>query len=150
MSYPKVRVAALALSTLLGAGSLGALPATARAQSETLSTASELSALSAVVPVAVSASMSTLVLAGPSLLTVVAVQASADGAVWIVEQASSGARAVIHLAGSAVGASLVAVGTTAQAVTMSAGTLLIASGEVIAFIPNQVGRRLMHHERITY
>lgn len=150
MSHPKQRVVVLALAAALAGGSLSALPAPALAQSETLSAASELSALSAVVPVAVSVSLSGMVLSGPVLLTVVAVQASADGAVWIVENASDGARAVIHLTGSAVGASLVVAGTTARTVTLSAGTLLIASGEVIAFIPNEVGRRLMHHERITY
>ncbi|MEZ5653772.1 MAG: hypothetical protein R3E87_24840 [Burkholderiaceae bacterium] len=143
------RLAALALAGFFGAASLAALPAPVLAQSDTVSMASEMSALSATVPIAVSASMSALALSGPALLTIVAVQASADGAVWIVEQASTGARAVLRLTGRAAGLSMVGVGTTVQTVTLSAGSLLIASGEVIAFIPNALGHRLMHHERIT-
>jgi hypothetical protein len=32
---------------------------------------------------------------------------------------------------------------------ISAGVLLSAGGEVIAFIPNELGRALLHHERVS-
>jgi len=42
--------------------------------------------------------------------------------------------------------------STGMAVVVSvvgAGTVLSAAGEVIAFIPNEIGKALMHNERVT-
>ena len=42
--------------------------------------------------------------------------------------------------------------STGAAVVVSvigAGTLLSAAGEVIAFIPNEIGKALLHNERVT-
>jgi hypothetical protein len=42
------------------------------------------------------------------------------------------------------GVSLVA-GTAISVVTMAAGHVLITAGEVIAFVPSQIGKSLVHH-----
>ena len=73
--------------TLLAAALSAALMTTAHAHSE----ASELSALS-LLPAAVSVAAPSMLIAGGAVLTVVSVQASATGTVWVLERASDGAR----------------------------------------------------------
>ncbi|HEY6352978.1 MAG TPA: hypothetical protein VIY30_00685, partial [Burkholderiaceae bacterium] len=71
---------------------------------------SEVSAISAL-PVAVSVAAPAMLLAGGVVLTVVSVQASATGTVWVLERASDGARATLQFASAAAGASLAASGS---------------------------------------
>jgi hypothetical protein len=40
------------------------------------------------------------------------------------------------------------VGTTVQVVAESTGTLLIALGKLLAFIPNTVGEALLYNEQV--
>jgi hypothetical protein len=86
-----------------------------------------------------------LVLSAGATLSVVAVEASAEGTVWVLERASDGARASIKLAGH----SATAVGTGVVVTAMSAGWLLSAAGQAIAFIPNEIGKSLLYNERVT-
>jgi hypothetical protein len=106
--------------------------------------ASELSAIS-LLPVAVVVAAPALVLSAGATLSVVAVEASAEGAVWVLERASDGARASVKLAGQ----SAMAVGTGVVVTAMSAGWLLSAAGQAIAFIPNEIGKSLLYNERVT-
>ena len=106
--------------------------------------ASELSAIS-LLPVAVVIAAPSLVLSAGATLSVVAVEASAEGTVWVLERASDGARASVRLAGQ----SAVAVGTGVVVTAMSAGWLLSAAGQAIAFIPNEIGKSLLYNERVT-
>ena len=116
----------------------------AAAQSD-LSEASALSAL----PVAVSVAAPVMILSGGVLLSVVAVEASANGTVWIVERASDGARASLRFSGQLAQSSLLAVGGTITMTALSTGYVLSAAGQAIAFVPNAIGRALTHHEPIT-
>lgn len=106
--------------------------------------ASEASALSMLPIAMVSAAPASLVSAGATL-TVVAVEASVDGAVWILERASDGARATLKVAGKAS----VAVGTSVAVTAMATGYVLSAAGQAIACIPNAVGASLLYNERVT-
>jgi hypothetical protein len=130
-------LAALAFSALL-------IAAPARAHID----ASEASALSAL-PVAVSVVAPAALLVGGATLTVVAVQASATGAVWVLERASDGARASLHVSGHAAGASLAGVGAAVLVTALSTGWLVSAAGQAIAFVPNQIGASLLYNERVT-
>ncbi len=126
-------------------GLLAALLATSLMNAEAHADASaDLSALSAL-PVAISVGVPALILSGGAALTVVAVEASADGAVWVLERASDGARASMRLT---AGAS-VAIGTGVVVTAISAGWVLSAAGQAIAFIPNQIGAALLYNERVT-
>jgi hypothetical protein len=133
---------ALAHATLsvLMLASLGA----ARAQSE----ASALSALSTL-PIAVSVTAPVMVLSAGAVLTVVAVEASTTGAVWVLERASDGARCSIRLGARAAGGLSVAAGTVVVVTALSTGWVLSAASEAIAFIPNEVGKALLYNERVT-
>jgi hypothetical protein len=115
----------------------------ARAHNE-LSEASAISAL----PVAVSVAPA-MVLAGGAVLTVVSVQASAIGTVWVLERASDGARATLEFAGSAAGASLAASGAAVVVTAVATGWLISTAGQAIAFVPNQIGASLLYNERVT-
>lgn len=116
----------------------------AQAQSE----ASALSALSGL-PIAVSLTAPALVLSAGVSLTVVAVEASAVGTVWVLERASDGARITLRLSAQAAGGLSVMAGTAVLVTAISAGWVLSAAGAAIAFIPNEIGAALLYNERIT-
>jgi hypothetical protein len=117
---------------------------TAHAQSE----ASELSALS-LLPAAVSVAAPSMLIAGGAVLTVVSVQASAVGTVWVLERASDGARATLHFSGHVAQGALLSAGTAVAVTALASGYVLSAAGQAIAFIPNELGRALIYNERIT-
>ena len=106
--------------------------------------ASEASAVSAL-PIGVLSVATAGILASGAGLTVRAVEASAEGTTWLLERAADGARASVKLAGNAS----VAVGTSVAVTAVAAGTVLSVAGQAIAFIPNEIGAALMHHERVT-
>lgn len=133
-------VAAAAASSILMAT---AAPA-ARAHTE-LSDASALSLL----PVAVSVAAPVALLAGGAVLTVVSVQASAVGTVWVLERASDGARATLHFSGHLAQGAVLSAGGAIMVTALASGWVLSAAGQAIAFIPNELGRALLYNERIT-
>jgi hypothetical protein len=135
------------LITLLAAASL--LGAQGPAAAHGPSDASAASALSLSLPVAVSVAASAALLVGGAVLSVVAVEASAAGTVWVLENASDGARASIRFAGRATEASAVGVGTAVVVTALSAGWILAAAGNAVCLIPNQIGAALLYNERVT-
>lgn len=79
-----------------------------------------------------------------------AVEVSARGTVYVLEHASDGTRVSVEVLGvSAVGASVVAGAQVATSV-IATGVILSVAGEVIAFLPNEAGRALLHNERLTW
>jgi hypothetical protein len=109
---------------------------------------SEASALS-LLPVAVSLAAPAALLSGGAMLTVVAVQASATGTVWVLERASDGARATLHFSGHVAEGVAASVGGAVLVTALASGWVLSAAGQAIAFVPNEIGRALLHNERIT-
>ena len=112
------------------------------------STISDVSVLSAL-PIAVSVAAPVAVLSTGAALTVVSVEATSTGAVWVLESAADGSRASVRLVGRGLADASVAVGTVVVATAISTGWVLSAAGEAIAFIPNEIGRALLYNERIT-
>jgi hypothetical protein len=109
--------------------------------------ASDASALS-MLPVAVSVAAPVVLVSGAAMLTVVAVQAAANGTVWVLERGSDGARFSITLGGAAMAGLSVAAGTVVVVTVVGSGWLLSTAGKVIAFVPNEIGRALVYNERI--
>lgn len=99
-------------------------------------------------PVAVSVA-APMVLSAGAVLTIVAVEASATGAVWVLERASDGARSMLRLSAQAAGGLSVVAGTAVLVTAMSTGWVLSAAGAAIAFIPNEIGATLLYNERVT-
>jgi hypothetical protein len=132
--------------TLLAAATLSiAAAAPARAHHPNASDASALSML----PVAVSVAAPVMIFSGGVMLSVVAVEASAEGTVWVLERASDGARATLMLSGMAAGGLSVVAGTAVVVSAFSAGWVLESAGRAIAYIPNEIGRALLYNERVT-
>jgi hypothetical protein len=128
--------------------SLAAIALTCAAPTRAQSTISEASALSAL-PIAVSVAAPFAVLSAGAALTVVSVEATSTGAVWVLERAADGTRASVRLVGRGLAGASVAAGTVVVCTALSTGWVLSAAGEAIAFMPNEIGRALLYNERIT-
>lgn len=135
----------IASASVVCALSLAAV--TSPAQSHGGDAGSALSALSAL-PVAVSVVAPSVVLATGSVLTLVAVQAVAEGTVWVLRRASDGAQVLIRWSSTAVGMASMALGTAVTVTVVSSGWVLSAAGEVLALVPNALGQALLHHEEV--
>ena len=118
------------------------------AQAHRGNAASDLSAAS-LLPVAVSVAAPVAIFASGAALTVVAVESVSDATVWVLERAADGARTSITLSGNLANGVSVAAGTAVVVSVVSTGWLLSTAGQAIAWVPNQVGRALLHNERIT-
>ena len=110
--------------------------------------ASDASAVS-VLPIAMSVAAPVMLLSAGAMLSVVAVEATSAGTVWVLERASDGARASVTLSAQAAGGLSVAAGTAVMVTAISTGWVLSAVGRAIAFIPNEVGAALLYNERVT-
>ena len=128
-----------AIAALLAAG-----VCTAHAQS----TLSDVSALS-LLPVAISVTATVMILSAGAVLTVVAVEATSAGTVWVLERASDGARASVRLGARAAEGASMLVGTAVVVTAISTGWVLSAASQAIAFILNEIGAALLYNERIT-
>lgn len=95
-----------------------------------------------VVPVALSVS--------GAVLVVQAVEVSARGTIYLLERASDGARVSVEVAASGAAAASLAVGAAVTVSVVGAGIILSAAGEVLAFIPSELGRALLHNEQLTW
>lgn len=82
-----------------------------------------------------------------TVLVVKLVEVTARGTVYVLERASDGARLSIELTGRGLEGVSLGVGTAVTVSVIGTGTLLSVAGEVIAFIPNALGRALLHDER---
>jgi hypothetical protein len=85
-----------------------------------------------------------------AVFVVKVVEVTARGTVYVLERASDGARVSVEILGKGVKASAVGVGASVTVIVIGTGMVLSALGEAIAFIPNELGKALLHNERITY
>lgn len=141
-----LKATGLALATTLALILSPAGPARAHTGGSSVSEASALSML----PVAVSVVAPVALLSAGAALTVVAVGAASEGTVWVLQRASDGAQASVTLAAASVGGASLAVGTVVAVTAIGAGWVLSAAGQAIAFIPNELGKALLHNERVTW
>jgi hypothetical protein len=91
---------------------------------------------------------SVLTVAGASSLVVESVQTVADGVEVVLSSAVDGSKATLQFSGKALEGASLAAGTAVSVVAMSAGHALVVSGKVIAFLPNEAGKALLHHSRV--
>lgn len=96
---------------------------------------------------AVGALPAALSIAGAAL-TIQAVQVSAAGTVYILERASDGAQVSIKVLGRGASVAAYGVGAVVACSVISTGVILSVAGATLAFIPNALGRALLHNERL--
>ena len=131
----------LSLSLLLAGSVAGSAQAAA---SENLSKGSQnLSQGSAIV---VAGSMSMLVASGQ--IVVASVETVGEGIVVVLKGASEVGGASIQMSTQAAKGLSLAAGTVVSVVALSTGHMLVLSGKAIAFIPNELGKALLHHSQV--
>lgn len=82
-------------------------------------------------------------------LVVVSVEVVSGATVWVLERASDGARISLKVAGKLAEGIVVSTGAAVAVSVIGAGTVLSAAGQVIAFIPNEVGKALLYNEQVS-
>lgn len=126
------------------------------AQSEASLIVSALPVASVVASTGVAAGSAATVSAVPVALTVSgavlvvkSIQASARGTIWVLERASDGAQVSIELSGKTGQTLSATTGALLTVGIVGTGVVLSMAGELLCFIPNEMGRALFHHERLT-
>jgi len=100
-------------------------------------------------PVALSVIAPASVLVGGTVLTVKSVQASAHGTTIVLKGAANASEVSIEVSADVASKSATIAGKAARVSVIASGTIVSVAGEVIAFIPSEIGRSLLHSEKIT-
>jgi hypothetical protein len=87
------------------------------------------------------------IVASGSELIVTGIEEIGESTVIVAKGVSTAATESVRFSTSAVAAASLAVGTTVQVVAFSTGYSLMVAGQVLAFIPNEIGRSLLYHQR---
>jgi len=87
------------------------------------------------------------VLAASGTVMVHSVETAGDASVVVLAGASDAAGATVRFSSGAVRDASLVAGAAVNVVAMSTGYLLVASGKVLAFFPNEIGKALIHHSR---
>jgi hypothetical protein len=129
-----------------------ALASHAHAQSELSAISVAPVALSVVAVSATGAALSVApaaILSAGATLVVVSVEVVGGATVWVLERASDGARISLKTSGKLAASAFINTGIAVTVSVVGAGTVLSAAGQVIAFIPNEIGKALLHNEQVT-
>ena len=86
--------------------------------------------------------------AASGTIVVESVQVAGDASMVVLAGASDAASATLRLSGKAIEGASVVAGASVVVMAVSTGYVLVAAGQVIAFIPNEIGRSLLHHSRV--
>jgi hypothetical protein len=133
-----------ALLLCLACGAASSAGAAGSHGSSTLSEASALAAGGSALVVVGSLSA----VAASGVVIVESVEVVGGASMVVLAGASEAASATLRLSSDVVvGASLPA-GTVVGLVAVSTGYLLVSAGKVLAFIPNEIGRGLLHQSRV--
>lgn len=143
--YPlSLRTAALAGLMMIAS----AIATAAHAQS-TIARVSEVSGMSVAAPVSLVGLTSLSTLVAASTLTVKSIEASAAGTEVVVEVLVDGVQQTVRLAVDAASGFAVGVGTVLRGTLVTGGVILYEGSRALWFLPNQVGLKLIYHERLT-
>lgn len=85
---------------------------------------------------------------GGSFVVVGLVVGSVELVTLTLKNAATGSQIVIKASGKAVQGASLAVGTSVRVVAESTGYAVIASGKLLAFIPNAIGQALLHQSQV--
>lgn len=113
------------------------------APSQTLSNASNASLIGSGFVVAGTSQL----IQGGAQLTVTALEAAGESVVVVMRGVSEATTVSVKASANAVGAASVVVGSAVQVVAEATGNSLYVAGKLIAFIPNEIGRALIHQSK---
>ena len=86
--------------------------------------------------------------AGAGRLVVASVETAGDASVVVLTTAGKASQATIALSGRGARDASLVVGASVELVALSTGYLLVTAGRVLAFVPNEAGKALLHSSRI--
>ena len=82
-------------------------------------------------------------------LSVTAVKTVGNVSVITLRGLAGGAEASVQISSKVIEGSTVGVGSVLQATVSATGVLLVAAGKALMFVPNEMGKSLLHHSRAT-
>lgn len=92
-------------------------------------------------------------LQGSGRVVIDAVEFSAETATLVLKRVGQGvseaSQVTLKLSAQGLEKSALVVGAGLEVSVVSTGYLLISAGKALAFIPNQVGQTLLHHEKLS-
>lgn len=100
-------------------------------------------------PIALSVIAPASVLVGGTVFTVKSVQASAHGTKIVLQGVANASEVSIEVSENLASRSATLAGKAATVSVIASGTVISVAGDVIAFIPSEIGQALLHSERIT-
>lgn len=77
------------------------------------------------------------------------VQSAGDSVEVILDAVGNAGKFSVKLSNTAAKSLALSVGTSVNVVSEATGTVLVASGKVIAFIPNELGKALLSQRRLS-
>lgn len=80
-------------------------------------------------------------------LSVTAVKTVGNVSVITLRGVAGGAEASVQVSSKAIEGSAIGVGTALQATVSATGVLLVSAGKALMFVPNEMGKSLLHHSR---
>ncbi|WP_310631881.1 hypothetical protein [Paraburkholderia sp.] len=85
---------------------------------------------------------------GSGLIVSSIVEGTVDTLTVAFAAAADGSKATVAVSADAAKKAGLSVGSAVKVVSEATGYALIASGELLAFIPNEAGKALLHHSRV--
>ena len=82
-------------------------------------------------------------------LSVTAVKTVGNVSVITLRGLAGGAAASVQVSSKVIEGSAIGVGSALQATVSATGVLLVAAGKALMFVPNELGKSLLHHSRAT-
>lgn len=82
-------------------------------------------------------------------LSVTAVKTIGNVSVITLRGLAGGAEASVQVSSKVIEGSAIGVGSALQATVSATGVLLVAAGRALLFVPNELGKSLLHHSRAT-
>lgn len=76
------------------------------------------------------------------------VQQVGEVSVLVLKSSAEGVSTTIELSGKGIKELALVSGAIIQTSATATGHVLMFSGQIIAFIPNQIGMALIHHEKV--
>jgi len=91
---------------------------------------------------------SLVTVAGAGSMVVASVEVVGDAMVVVLTGVADASRATLRLSGQAARQASMVAGASVEVVALSTGYLLVSAGRVLAFVPNEIGKALLHNSRV--
>jgi len=86
--------------------------------------------------------------AGSGEMIVDTVKAGADGVTVVLKGSTQAVSTTVKLSGKGIEKIGLVSGAVVEVSATTTGYLLVSAGKVLAFIPNEIGTALMHHNKV--